>query len=73
MPYVTEQNLTEIARERWTNIPDPRLRQVPVILLTGAAADLPAEPGVAAVIEKPFRMRPLQDVVRSLLAARPDA
>jgi CheY-like chemotaxis protein len=52
---------------------DPRLRQVPVILLTGAAADLPAAPGVAAIIEKPFRMRPLQDAVRSLLAARPDA
>ena len=28
MPYVTEQNLTDIARERWKNIPDPRLRQV---------------------------------------------
>lgn len=28
MPYVTEANLTDIARERWNNIPDPRLRQV---------------------------------------------
>src|SRR6202049_4090851 len=26
MPYVTESNLTDIARERWSNIPDPRLR-----------------------------------------------
>jgi hydroxyquinol 1,2-dioxygenase len=28
MPYVTEANLTDIAIERWSNIPDPRLRQV---------------------------------------------
>jgi len=28
MPYVTEANLTEIALERWSNIPDERLRQV---------------------------------------------
>jgi hydroxyquinol 1,2-dioxygenase len=28
MPYVTEQNLTDIVLERWKNIPDPRLRQV---------------------------------------------
>ena len=28
MPYVTEENLTDIAIERWSNIPDPRLRQV---------------------------------------------
>lgn len=28
MSYVTEQNLTDIAIERWKNIPDPRLRQV---------------------------------------------
>ena len=28
MPYVTEKNLTDIAIERWKNIPDPRLRQV---------------------------------------------
>jgi hydroxyquinol 1,2-dioxygenase len=33
MPYVTEQNLTEIARERWSNIPDPRLRQVMAALV----------------------------------------
>jgi len=52
---------------------DPRLREIPVILLTGAAADLPAQPGVAAIIEKPFQMRPLQDTVRSILAARPGA
>ena len=28
MPYVTEDNLTDIALERWKDIPDPRLRQV---------------------------------------------
>lgn len=28
MTYVTEQNLTDIAVERWKDIPDPRLRQV---------------------------------------------
>lgn len=28
MPYVTEANLTNLAVERWSNIPDPRLRQV---------------------------------------------
>ena len=27
-PYVTEANLTDLAAERWGNIPDPRLRQV---------------------------------------------
>ena len=26
--YVTEENLTDLAIERWTNIPDPRLRQI---------------------------------------------
>jgi len=33
MPYVTEQNLTDIARERWSNIPDARLRQVMTALV----------------------------------------
>jgi hydroxyquinol 1,2-dioxygenase len=28
MTYVTEENLTDLAVERWSNIPDPRLRQV---------------------------------------------
>jgi hydroxyquinol 1,2-dioxygenase len=28
MPYVTEENLTDIVRDRWKDIPDPRLRQV---------------------------------------------
>ena len=28
MPYVTEENLTDIVAERWKNIPDPRLRQI---------------------------------------------
>ncbi len=33
MPYVTESNLTEIARERWSNIPDPRLREIMTALV----------------------------------------
>jgi hydroxyquinol 1,2-dioxygenase len=28
MPFVTEENLTDIVLQRWQNIPDPRLRQV---------------------------------------------
>ena len=28
MPFVTEHNLTDVAAERWSDIPDPRLRQV---------------------------------------------
>ena len=28
MTYVTEENLTDVVRQRWTAIPDPRLRQV---------------------------------------------
>ncbi len=28
MTYVTEENLTDLAVERWGNIPDPRLRQI---------------------------------------------
>lgn len=28
MPYVTEENLTDIVLQRWKDIPDPRLRQV---------------------------------------------
>ena len=28
MTYVTEENLTDLAIDRWTNIPDPRLRQI---------------------------------------------
>jgi hypothetical protein len=27
MPYVTEDNLTDLVLERWKDIPDPRLRQ----------------------------------------------
>lgn len=33
MPYVTESNLTDLAVERWSNIPDPRLRQVMMALI----------------------------------------
>ena len=28
MAYVTEDNLTDVALERWKDIPDPRLRQI---------------------------------------------
>jgi hydroxyquinol 1,2-dioxygenase len=33
MPYVTEENLTDIALERWKNIPDARLRQIMTALI----------------------------------------
>jgi hydroxyquinol 1,2-dioxygenase len=33
MPYVTEQNLTDVAMERWSNIPDPRLKKVMTALV----------------------------------------
>jgi hydroxyquinol 1,2-dioxygenase len=33
MPYVTEQNLTDVVLERWKNIPDPRLRDVMASLI----------------------------------------
>src|SRR6476620_1282776 len=28
MPYSTEENLTDIVMERWSNVPDPRMREV---------------------------------------------
>jgi hydroxyquinol 1,2-dioxygenase len=28
MPYVNEQNLTDVVLDRWQNVPDPRLKQV---------------------------------------------
>src|SRR3979411_3264823 len=34
MPYVTEDNLTDVALERWKDIPDPRLRQIMQSLIT---------------------------------------
>jgi len=49
---------------------DPRLRDIPVILLTGAAYDIPHTAGAAAIIEKPFQMLPLQQKVRALLDSR---
>jgi hydroxyquinol 1,2-dioxygenase len=33
MPYVTEQTLTDIALKRWSDIPDPRLREVMTALV----------------------------------------
>jgi hydroxyquinol 1,2-dioxygenase len=33
MPYVTEANLTDLATDRWSNIPDPRLREVMTALV----------------------------------------
>jgi hydroxyquinol 1,2-dioxygenase len=33
MAYVTEDNLTDIALERWNRVPDPRLRQVMTALI----------------------------------------
>ncbi len=49
---------------------DPRLQDIPVILLTGAAYDIPRNAGAAAVIEKPFQMLPLQERVRAILESR---
>src|SRR6185437_15375186 len=33
MPFSTEANLTDLAVERWSNIPDPRLRQIMMSLI----------------------------------------
>jgi hydroxyquinol 1,2-dioxygenase len=33
MAYITEENLTDVAVERWKNTPDPRLRQVMTSLI----------------------------------------
>jgi hydroxyquinol 1,2-dioxygenase len=33
MAYVTEKTLTDVVHQRWTNIPDPRLRQVMTALI----------------------------------------
>ena len=33
MPYVTEETLTDVVRERWSDIPDPRLKQVMTALV----------------------------------------
>ena len=33
MPYVTEENLTDLAIERWSQIPDTRLREVMMALI----------------------------------------
>jgi hydroxyquinol 1,2-dioxygenase len=33
MTYVTEENLTDLAIERWSNIPDPRLRETMMALV----------------------------------------
>jgi CheY-like chemotaxis protein len=49
---------------------DARLRRIPVILLTGAAQDIPRNAGAAAIIEKPFQLIPLQEQVRALLTSR---
>jgi hydroxyquinol 1,2-dioxygenase len=55
MPYVTEQNLTDVVLDRWKNIPDPRLRQVMGSLikhLHGFVRDIePTQPEWAAAID----------------------
>src|ERR1700733_6862204 len=38
MPYVTESNLTDVVRQRWSDIPDPRLKQVMQALVKHAHA-----------------------------------
>ncbi len=55
MPYVTESNLTEIARERWSNIPDPRLREIMTALVKHVHAFVreiePTQPEWASAID----------------------
>lgn len=55
MTYVTEENLTDLAIERWSNIPDPRLRQVMTSLvkhLHGFVRDVePTQPEWFAAIQ----------------------
>lgn len=50
---------------------DPQHRDLPIILLTGGAHGIPPDAGATAIIEKPFKMTPLQDAVRTLLLSRP--
>ncbi len=33
MPFVTEENLTDVVIERWKNIPEPRLRRIMASLI----------------------------------------
>src|ERR1700691_935064 len=33
MPFVTEKTLTDVVRERWSDIPDPRIKQVMTALV----------------------------------------
>jgi len=53
--YVTEENLTDLAIERWTNIPDPRLRQIMTALVKHLHAFVrevePSQPEWMAAIE----------------------
>src|SRR3984893_2225324 len=55
MPYVTEDNLTDVAMERWKDIPDPRLKQIMQSLikhLHGFVRDIePTEAEWAAAID----------------------
>ena len=46
---------------------DPRLQTIPVIVLTGSTEDVPPQPGIAAILGKPFRLEALADAVRALL------
>jgi hydroxyquinol 1,2-dioxygenase len=48
MPYVTEENLTDVVVSRWSDIPDPRLREVMTSLikhLHGFVRDIEPTPG----------------------------
>jgi hydroxyquinol 1,2-dioxygenase len=55
MPYITEENLTDIATDRWSNIPDPRLREVMTSLVKHLHAFVrdiePTQPEWMAAIE----------------------
>jgi hydroxyquinol 1,2-dioxygenase len=55
MPYVTEENLTDVALQRWKDIPDPRLRQIMQSLIKHLHAFVrdiePSQPEWAAAID----------------------
>jgi hypothetical protein len=62
MPYVTEDNLTDVVLERWNDIPDPRLRQKmqsPIKYLHGFVREVaPRQAEGATGIEWPDSNRP---------------
>ena len=68
MTYVTEENLTDLAIERWSNIPDPRLRQVMTSLVKHLHAFVreiePTQPEWLAAIQWLTRVGQICDAKR---------